>query len=148
MGERDPEQYDGLLLGMAQQHDSVKDLLETIFSFLARKTDFFTGGGDGAAEKLISTILKKYNNLPKEEKVKKQPKPETKKAPEPEQKIVELTDAEAEKLQKELDDEKLGVENKENIVVPEVVEDDEDDPKEKGKLKPNSGNGCDLQNYK
>lgn len=29
-----------------------------------------------------------------------------------------------------------------------VIEEDEDDPKEKGKLKPNSGNGCDLPNYK
>lgn len=28
------------------------------------------------------------------------------------------------------------------------VEEDEDDPKEKGKLKPNSGNGCDLPHYK
>jgi hypothetical protein len=25
--------------------------------------------------------------------------------------------------------------------------DEEEDPKEKGKLKPNSGNGCDLPNY-
>lgn len=27
-------------------------------------------------------------------------------------------------------------------------EDEEEDPKEKGKLKPNSGNGCDLTNYR
>jgi hypothetical protein len=29
-----------------------------------------------------------------------------------------------------------------------VGSDEEEDPKEKGKLKPNSGNGCDLPNYR
>lgn len=32
--------------------------------------------------------------------------------------------------------------------VSQPIEEDEDDPKEKGKLKPNSGNGCDLPNYR
>ena len=34
-------------------------MLDVIFSFLARKTDFYTGGGEGAAEKLV---LEKYRN--------------------------------------------------------------------------------------
>lgn len=32
--------------------------------------------------------------------------------------------------------------------VSQPIEEDEDDPKEKGKLKPNAGNGCDLSNYR
>lgn len=32
--------------------------------------------------------------------------------------------------------------------VSQPIEEDEDDPKEKGKLKPNAGNGCDLPNYR
>lgn len=31
----------------------ISQLLDTIFSFLARKTDFYTGGGEGAAEEVI-----------------------------------------------------------------------------------------------
>lgn len=32
--------------------------------------------------------------------------------------------------------------------VSQPIEEDEDDPKEAGKLKPNAGNGCDLPNYR
>lgn len=70
-------------------------------------------------------------------------------------KITELTDAEAEKLQAEIDAEKntpstssAGPSSSTPVAsTSQVIEEDEDD-KEKGKLMPNKGNGCDLEKYK
>lgn len=52
-----PEQFDQVLLSIASQHtkngQGIEGLLETFFGFLARKTDFFTGAEQGAAEAII-----------------------------------------------------------------------------------------------
>ncbi|ODM95741.1 Nuclear migration protein nudC [Orchesella cincta] len=121
---RDPEQFDGILMAMAQQHEGgVQELLETIFSFLARKTDFYTGASVSTARKLVLDKFEKFQGdaLEAEKKKKKDLEEAEKKRKARAEKerqqlekesqqrdveassIQELTEEEAEKLQKELD---------------------------------------------
>ncbi|KAI8428898.1 hypothetical protein MSG28_007531 [Choristoneura fumiferana] len=119
----DPERFDSMLLAMAQQHEGgVKDLLQTIVSFLARKTDFFTGGKEGEWEKVVKDTFYPYAAKAREasDKIKREKEEEAKRLKEIQQKkekerlvqdfepakVVELTDQEADKLQADLDKEK------------------------------------------
>jgi hypothetical protein len=57
------EKFDGVLLAMAQQHDGVESLLNTIFSFLERKTDFFTAASPQAVENVVTKVLKDHQSI-------------------------------------------------------------------------------------
>jgi len=46
-------------------------LLDTLFSFLQRKTDFYTGGADGKAQEMVMTAFDKYQRIAKHEQQKK-----------------------------------------------------------------------------
>ncbi|KYN31532.1 Nuclear migration protein nudC [Trachymyrmex septentrionalis] len=177
------DQFDGMLLALAQQHEGgVQDLLDTFFNFLARKTDFYTGGGEGAAEKLVMSKFKKYEagalakaasdkaeraeqerrRKERLEKKRKEEQAEEEKI-DNDSKIVELTDEQAVKLQEEIDNKKLAnaavagssndssdsaTNDKNTDSNSGNVSDEEEDEKEKNKLKPNSGNGADMPNYR
>uniref|UniRef100_A0A8I6A9J2 Nuclear migration protein nudC n=1 Tax=Rattus norvegicus TaxID=10116 RepID=A0A8I6A9J2_RAT len=150
-GEQEEERFDGMLLAMAQQHEGgVQELVNTFFSFLRRKTDFFIGGEEGMAEKLITQTFNHHNQLAQKARREKRARQETErrekaeraarlakeaKAETPGPQIKELTDEEAERLQLEIDQDA-------------EEEEDEEDEKDKGKLKPNLGNGADLPNYR
>jgi len=166
MSEDDQSRFDGILLSLAEQHkNGVPDLLNTIANFLSRKTDFFTGGKDGEWEKLLLGVFRgeasKANEIAEKkrkerEAAEKRRQDILKKKREQEElengdaAIREVTDEEAERLQKEIDEEKKSkiVPSEPPTEVKNEVVDDDDDPKEKGKLKPNAGNGCDLEKYK
>ncbi|CAH1644316.1 unnamed protein product [Spodoptera littoralis] len=167
----DPERFDTMLLAMAQQHEGgVKDLLNTIVGFLARKTDFFTGGKGGEWEQVVKDTFYVHAKKAKEEadKIKKEKEEADRRLKDIQQKkeqermaqdfepasVTEITDQEAVKIQEDIDKEKktqteVGSGDGTPVEPEKAAEaEEEDDPKEKNKLKPNAGNGCDLENYR
>lgn len=52
------ERFDGLLLNFAQQCHGIDPLLDTVFSFLRRKTDFYQAPGNKARESVIRMFEK------------------------------------------------------------------------------------------
>ncbi len=158
----DEEKFDGMLFTLAQQHPGgIMDVLDTLFNFLARKTDFYVGGPKGQAEKMLLEKFRKYEKIAMDKHQKeaaereeadriRKEKLKKKREEEEASKIVEVNDDEASKI---LAAEQAKKEAKQTtpppvVANPEEKKDEEEDEDEKGKMKPNSGNGADLDNYK
>jgi hypothetical protein len=80
------ERFDGLYLNVAQTTRGIEPLLDTVFSFLRRKTDFFKGPpgtppeeGSAAAVAKVNEVLRKHVELYEAERARKQAKEEDKK---------------------------------------------------------------------
>lgn len=83
----DDERFDGLYLNVAQTTRGIEPLLDTVFSFLRRKTDFFAGppgaeDGPAAAIAKVNEVLEKHAQQYKNDKLKKGKSP-TKTKPKP-----------------------------------------------------------------
>lgn len=170
------DQYDGILLAMAEKHrGGVPDFLHTLASFLRRKTDFFVGATREEWEKMLLKVFRKECEIAEAEhevKMKKRAEQQRIKEEKEEEeraarrremeanKICDISDEEAAQIIKEEEDrkrEKLLSESAKNGATPVVVNDDVSKPIEKaedesekddvGKLLPNSGNGCTLEKY-
>uniref|UniRef100_A0A914MAG0 Nuclear migration protein nudC n=1 Tax=Meloidogyne incognita TaxID=6306 RepID=A0A914MAG0_MELIC len=164
------QQIDGVLLSLATSFEGgVPELFDHVFSFLSRKTDFYTGAATSTtAKKIVLDAFEKYEKTCQAEALEKLKRKEAEekklaerraaqKAKEEAEftetsRIKELTDEEAEQLQKKLDAEKAkekpSTEMLENKLENNSEENGQNKEEEKSdKIKPNLGNGCDLDNY-
>lgn len=80
MSYKDDERFDGLYLNVAQTTRGIEPLLDTVFSFLRRKTDFFSGppgsgdNGTDAAIAKVHEVLNVHADIYRKEKAKKEVK--------------------------------------------------------------------------
>jgi len=99
---------------MAQQCEGgVPEMLEVIFSFLARKTDFYTGGNEGEAKKMLLDKFGKHEAAAKKEKEAK------------EERFREMNRKQKERAEKEkrkLEEDMRKAEEKEDADAPRIAE--------------------------
>ncbi|KAK3098292.1 hypothetical protein FSP39_018036 [Pinctada imbricata] len=149
MGDQvNTEKFDGMLLAMAQQCEGgVNEILNCLFSFLARKTDFYIGGAPGQAEKMVMDNFKKYQKVAeaKKDEEKKEREEEERKRKERiakrkaeeekamnEPKIKEITDEEAKQIEQEMKKAKEDEEKPPEPPKDEAKDKTEDKPAENG----------------
>lgn len=105
----DDDRFDGLYLNVAQTTQGIEPLLDSVFSFLRRKTDFFAGppgsgekGVDAAIQK-VQDVVSKHADIYKADKAKKTGSTAKKKSSPPKQAKKKVEELEPEVLEASAD---------------------------------------------
>ncbi|CAI5444636.1 unnamed protein product [Caenorhabditis angaria] len=159
------EQFDNVLFSLAQQlPGGVPQLLDVIFEFLSRKTDFYSGAGIEQAKTLLLEKFDKHSikALKEAEEAKKRKEEQERKlaerraaqkAKEEEEfrnssKVVEITDEEAAEFERAKNQSTSASVNGSSSGTSQSDEKkDDEDEEDSSLMKPNSGNGADLEKF-
>ncbi|KHJ46945.1 CS domain protein [Trichuris suis] len=161
------DRYDGPLFTIAQDLGAGgPKILDVLFSFLARKTDFYNVPDLKKVEKALIEKFNAYKDVGLKNAISKQREREEQERKRREKiaaekqkreqelqsnKIVELTDEEASelsaKLQKNQPEKKDDSHTKNEVHPTQSTDSDKEDELSPGCLRPNSGNGADLPDY-
>lgn len=72
------DRFDALLMNIAQTQRGIEPLLDTVFSFLRRKTDFFTGATPEMVEETILKCVRKQAHVAEKDQLLKKQQEEEK----------------------------------------------------------------------
>lgn len=72
----DQERFDGMFMNIAQSANGIEPLLDNLFSFLRRKTDFFQGADDTKIKDLVNGCISKQRRIYEEDREKARAKAE------------------------------------------------------------------------
>merc|ERR1711988_10335 len=164
MSDENESEFDGMLMNIAERRRGIDPLLDSVFGFLRRRTDFFKGASVEQAEKTVMESFKKHAAIAEREiaKEKKKEQEKKKKAEAAAAKKAEKEQAEKAKV--------LEDPNNDGMLIEEVTEDEpaaepvvdeakgpdgeeesaekkDDEDDDPNKLKPNAGNGGDMEKY-
>eukprot|EP00658_Telonema_sp_P-2_P080534 TRINITY_DN802_c0_g1_i4.p1 TRINITY_DN802_c0_g1~~TRINITY_DN802_c0_g1_i4.p1 ORF type:complete len:318 (+),score=132.22 TRINITY_DN802_c0_g1_i4:135-1088(+) len=156
MAAEDGSDFDGLFMQVAERRRGIEPLFDSFFGFLRRRTDYFTAD-QAKAEQTVMQAFKKHMALAEHQMAAKDAAEKAEKAKRAARIAKEKAEAEAKNPSEEDVEEIVTAGAKAAMEAEEVVEpvtknettedgnDSDDDP---SKLKPNQGNGGDMDKYK